>query len=41
MYTSEIIEIITWPILIILSYQVIKFVFKKFEKKLETEKREK
>lgn len=35
MYTSEIIEMITWPLLIIISYQVIKLVLKKSEAKLE------
>ena len=37
MYTREIIEMLTWPILIIVSYQVIKFLMKKYESKLEDE----
>jgi hypothetical protein len=36
MYTTEIVQILTWPALIIISYQVIKFTLKKFEKKLES-----
>ncbi len=35
MYTNEIIQMITWPVLIIISYQVIKFVLKKYENKME------
>jgi hypothetical protein len=35
MYTREIIEMLTWPILIIVSYQVVKFLMKKYESKLE------
>jgi hypothetical protein len=35
MFTTEIIEILTWPALIIIAYQVIKFTLKLVEKKLE------
>lgn len=37
MYTNEIIQMLTWPILIILSYQLIKWVIKKYEGKFEEE----
>jgi len=37
MYTSAIIQMLTWPVLIIISYQVIKFVLKKYESKIEKE----
>ncbi len=37
MYTSPIIWMLTWPVLIIVSYQVIKLVVRKFEKKIESE----
>ncbi len=37
MYTSSIIWMLTWPVLIIISYQLIKLVVKKFEKKIESE----
>lgn len=40
MYTTEIIEILTWPALIIVSYQTIKFSLKIFGKKLENQKEE-
>lgn len=40
MYTREIIEMLTWPILIIVSYQVVKFLIKKYESKLEGEETE-
>ena len=41
MYTSPIIWMLTWPVLLIISYQLIKIVVRKFEKKLEvTEKQE-
>ncbi len=35
MYTDAIIEMLSWPILIIVSYQVIRIVLKKYESKLE------
>lgn len=40
MYTTEIIQILTWPALIVISYQVIKYVLTKFESKLEAEEKE-
>lgn len=40
MYTNEIIQMLTWPLLIILSYQLIKWVVKKFERKLEEDHNE-
>lgn len=35
MYQNAIIEMITWPVLIILSYAVIRFVLKIYEQKIE------
>ena len=35
MYTNAIIEMLTWPVLIILSYAVIRFVLKKYEQNIE------
>lgn len=39
MYTSPIIWMLTWPVLIIVSYQLIKLVIKKYEKKIEAEEK--
>lgn len=36
MYTTSILLMLSWPVLIIISYQVIKLVFKKYESKLES-----
>lgn len=37
MYWSSIIWFLTWPALIVISYQLVKFVMKKFEAVLEKE----
>ncbi len=37
MYQDAIIEMITWPVLIIISYAVIRFVLKKYESKMESQ----
>ncbi len=34
-YTSEILWYLSWPLLIVISYQAIKWALKKFEKKEE------
>ena len=39
MYTSSIIWMLTWPVLLVVSYQLIKLVIKKYEKKLEAEEK--
>ena len=39
MYTSSIIWMLTWPVLPVVSYQLIKLVIKKYEKKLEAEEK--
>jgi len=39
MYTSSIIWMLTWPVLLIVSYQLIKLAVKKFEKKTETQEK--
>ncbi len=33
MYTTSILWILTWPVLLVISYQLIKLAVKKFEKK--------
>jgi len=38
MYTSSIIWMLTWPLLIIISYQLIKLVIVKYEQKPESAK---
>lgn len=35
MYTTSIILMLSWPVLLIISYQAIKLVVKKYENKLE------
>lgn len=35
MYTTPILWMLSWPVLIIISYQLVKLAVKKFEKKLE------
>lgn len=40
MYTKEIIEMLTWPVLLIISYQVIKFLLLKYNHKLEAPEKE-
>ena len=40
MYATSIIWILSWPILIIVSYQVIKLVVRIYEKKIEKGKTE-
>ena len=37
MYTSSILWMLSWPVLIIISYQLIKLAVKKYENKLESE----
>ena len=37
MYTVPILWMLSWPILIIVSYQLVKFAVKKYEKKLESQ----
>ena len=37
MYTSSIIWMLTWPVLIIVSYQLVKLVVKKYDKKSESQ----
>ncbi len=36
MYTSSIIWMLTWPLLIVVSYQLVKLVVKKYDRKLES-----
>lgn len=38
MYTSSIIWMLTWPVLIVVSYQLIKLVVKKYDQKPESTK---
>ena len=40
MYTTSILWMLSWPVVIIVSYQVIKLVVKKYEPQLEEEERE-
>jgi len=35
MYTSSILWMLSWPVVIIISYQVVKLVVKKYEARLE------
>lgn len=35
MYTTPILWMLSWPVLIIISYQLVKLAVKKFEEKLE------
>ena len=35
MYTTSILLLLSWPVLIIISYQAVKLVLKKYESKLE------
>lgn len=37
MYTTPIIWMLTWPVLIIVSYQLVKLVVKKYVKKSESQ----
>ena len=37
MYQDAIIEMLTWPVLIIISYAAIRFVLKKYESKMESQ----
>jgi hypothetical protein len=37
MYTTPILWMLSWPVLIIISYQLVKLAVKKFEAKLEEE----
>lgn len=38
MYTAQIVWMLSWPLLIIVSYQLVKLAVKKYEKKLESQK---
>ncbi len=38
MYTSSIIWMLTWPLLIVVSYQLVKLVVKKYDRKFESKK---
>lgn len=38
MHTEAILWMLSWPVLIIISYQAIKLAVKKFEQKIESEK---
>ncbi|WP_262707203.1 hypothetical protein [Maribellus luteus] len=40
MYTSSIIWMLTWPLLIVVSYQLVKLVVRKYDRKLESKKNE-
>lgn len=40
MYTEAILWMLSWPVLIIVSYQLIKLALKRFESKAETSKKE-
>lgn len=37
MYTAPILWMLSWPVLIIVSYQVVKLAVKKYERKIESE----
>jgi hypothetical protein len=37
MYTTPILWMLSWPLLIIVSYQVVKLVVKNYESKIESE----
>jgi hypothetical protein len=37
MYWNEILWILTWPVLIVVSYQTIRFLLKKYEARIEGE----
>jgi hypothetical protein len=37
MYTTPILWMISWPVLIIVSYQLVKLAVKKYESKLESQ----
>lgn len=37
MYTAQILWMLSWPLLIVVSYQLVKLTVKKYEKKLESE----
>ena len=37
MYTIPILWMLSWPVLIIISYQLVKLAVKKYEKKLESQ----
>ena len=37
MYTESILWMLSWPVLLIVSYQVIKLVVKKYESKMENQ----
>jgi len=38
MYTAQILWMLSWPVLIIVSYQLVKLVVKKYEIRLESKK---
>lgn len=37
MYTVPILWMLSWPVLVIVSYQLVKFAVKKYEKKIESQ----
>lgn len=38
MYTAQIVWMLSWPVLIVVSYQLVKLAVKKYENRLEPEK---
>ena len=38
MYTAQILWMLSWPLLIVVSYQLVKLAVKKYENRLEPEK---
>ncbi len=38
MYTAQILWMLSWPVLIIVSYQLVKLAVKKYETRLESKK---
>ncbi len=38
MYTAQILWMLSWPVLIIVSYQLVKLAVKKYENRLESKK---
>lgn len=40
MYTTPILWMLSWPVVIVVSYYAVKWAVKKYESKLETEEKE-
>ena len=38
MYTAQIVWMLSWPVLIVVSYQLVKLAVKKYENRLESKK---